>query len=606
MEEKNLFPESPIETPSEESLHVSPEEAAAPSTAREENTPSEAGETPSETSETTSEAEEKPKKKGFRAWWSAHKPTKRRLIQLYAALLTNANIKGFASGKIYTGATKNVCVPGLNCYSCPGAVGACPLGSLQNALAQSGTRAPFYVIGIILLFGLILGRTICGFLCPFGLVQDLVYKIKTPKLKKSRVTRVLSYLKYVFLVVFVIALPISFGAYGATAVPAFCKYICPAGTLLGAAPLLANGANAEIYSGLGALFTWKFALMVAIIAACIFIYRAFCRFFCPLGALYGFFNRIALLGVKLDKTKCTDCGLCVAHCKMDIHRVGDHECINCGECIPVCPAKAISWKGEKIFVHASAVEAPAAEGNALSMLSVSPAEAVASPVQTEKSLASFAQAASSEAVAPPVPAPAKPARARKTRGFWLQLGAWIVALAVLVGALVYYNFFDEEQKTIEPVASGDVVPDFTLSCYNGRESFTLSEARGKVVFVNFWGTWCGPCVLELPYFQQLKEKYGDDIEVVAVHSVYSPEPVQDYLDKKDDALDPSRKWKDWDIIFAQDTGEGVYSETFTLLGGVNNGYPVTAVIDRSGVLQVVVQESVTYDELDLYASLFLA
>ena len=104
-------------------------------------------------------------------WFVRHKPSKRRLIQVYAALLYNANIKGFVNGRIYTGNTKYACVPGFNCYSCPGAVGACPLGSLQNALAASGTTAPYYVLGILALFGILLGRTICGFLCPVGLGQ---------------------------------------------------------------------------------------------------------------------------------------------------------------------------------------------------------------------------------------------------------------------------------------------------------------------------------------------------------------------------------------------------------------------------------------------------
>ncbi len=140
-------------------------------------------------------------------WFVAHKPTKRRLIQVYAALLYNANIKGFATGKIYTGVTKNLCVPGLNCYSCPGAVGACPLGALQDSLAQSSTTVPAYIFGILILFGLLLGRVICGFLCPFGLIQELLYKIRTPKLKKSRFTRILSYFKYVLLII-LIAIPI--------------------------------------------------------------------------------------------------------------------------------------------------------------------------------------------------------------------------------------------------------------------------------------------------------------------------------------------------------------------------------------------------------------
>ena len=122
-------------------------------------------------------------------WLKRLIPSKRKLIQLYSALLFNANIKGFFTGKIYKGASKNICAPGLNCYSCPGAVGACPLGSLQNALGSSQHRAPFYVIGILLLYGLLLGRLICGFICPFGFIQELLYKIKTPKLKKNKVMK---------------------------------------------------------------------------------------------------------------------------------------------------------------------------------------------------------------------------------------------------------------------------------------------------------------------------------------------------------------------------------------------------------------------------------
>ncbi len=295
-------------------------------------------------------------------WFVRHKPTKRKVIQVYAALLYNANLKGFITGNIYKGPTKNLCVPGLNCYSCPGAIAACPLGSLQNALSNSDTRLPAYIFGIIILFGLILGRTICGWLCPVGLGQELLYKIKTPKLKKSKVTRVLSYLKYVVLLVLVVLVPLLF------AIPGFCEFICPAGTLEGGVGLLGNPENENLLSILGPLFSWKFTMLVLIIVASIFIYRSFCRFLCPLGAIYGFFSKIALLGIKLDQNKCTDCGLCISACKMDIKKVGDHECIQCGECIAVCPAKAISWKGEKLFVRGNDLGAPLSEVKPLTSL----------------------------------------------------------------------------------------------------------------------------------------------------------------------------------------------------------------------------------------------
>ncbi len=295
-------------------------------------------------------------------WWNAHKPTKRRWIQLYSALLFNSNIKGFSNGQIYQGPTKNVCVPGLNCYSCPGAVGACPLGSLQNALIESKTRTPAYIFGTIILFGLLLGRVVCGFLCLVGLFQELVYKIKTHKLKKSKATRVFSYFKYVVLVALVVILPLLF------AMPGFCEFICPAGTLEGGVGLLSNPANEGSLGMLGPLFTWKFTLLVVLVVASIFIYRVFCRFLCPLGALYGFFCRIALLGVKLDRQKCTDCGLCISACPMDIKRVGDHECVHCGKCISVCPVKAISWKGSTLFVRGNDIDAPASDEKPLNGL----------------------------------------------------------------------------------------------------------------------------------------------------------------------------------------------------------------------------------------------
>ena len=281
------------------------------------------------------------------------KPSKRKIVQLYAALLTNANIKGFFNGQIYKGATKNLCVPGMNCYSCPGAVGSCPLGSLQNALSVSKTKAPTYVLGIIILFGLLLGRTICGFLCPVGLGQELLYKIKTPKVKKSKVTRIFSYFKYVVLIAFVVIVPLTL------AIPGFCEYICPAGTFEGGVGLLSNSANEGLLRILGPLFSWKFIVLVAVIVLSIFFFRFFCRFLCPLGALYGFFCKIALIGVKIDENKCTDCGLCIGVCKMDTKKVGDHECIHCGECISVCPAKAIVWKGSSLFVRKNDTDMPA-------------------------------------------------------------------------------------------------------------------------------------------------------------------------------------------------------------------------------------------------------
>ena len=278
------------------------------------------------------------------------KPLTRRLIQVYTALLYNAYIKGFAEGKIYTGVLKNACVPGLNCYSCPGAISACPLGSLQNAISASADRPAFYVIGIILLFGMFLGRVICGFLCPFGLIQELLHKIPVKKLKKNKITQKLTWIKYVILGIFVVVIPLFFGL-RKQPLPAFCKYICPAGTLEGALMLMIHPDNADLRSLTGGIFYWKLAVLIAMVISCVFIFRAFCRFICPLGAIYSLFSKIALLGVRVDMNRCNNCGACVKTCQMDIKRVGDRECIQCGECIDVCPEKAITFKAGKLVLR---------------------------------------------------------------------------------------------------------------------------------------------------------------------------------------------------------------------------------------------------------------
>ncbi len=264
---------------------------------------------------------------------------KRRYIQLLSALLHNANLKGFAEGRIYQGSGKGVCVPGLNCYSCPGAVGSCPLGSLQSALATRSGGIPMYVIGTLLLLGLLFGRVICGFLCPFGLVQELLHKIPSKKLKKSVWTRRLSNLKYVILAVLAIGGSLLMGA------PAFCKWLCPVGTVFGGIPLAAM--NESVRGALGALFSWKLLLAVLILGLSVPVYRVFCRFLCPLGAIYSLFAKFSLLGIEVKEELCDNCGVCRAVCPVDIRTAGDRECVACGKCVSKCHTGAICWKGCK-------------------------------------------------------------------------------------------------------------------------------------------------------------------------------------------------------------------------------------------------------------------
>ena len=538
--------------------------------------------------------------KSVGSWFKNHIPTRRRIIQVYAALLTNANFKGFAESQIYqntsqvTAYTKNLCTPGLNCYSCPGAVAACPLGALQNSLGSSDRTTPFYILGILALFGLILARTICGFLCPFGFFQDMLYKVKSPKVKKSAYTRLLSYLKYVFLITLVIAVPLIYNT-----VPGFCKYICPAGTFGGAGGLLLNDVDSFFYGMLKYLFTWKFVLLVICIVTCIFIYRAFCRFICPLGAIYGFFNKIALLGVKLEKSKCIDCGMCISKCKMDIKHVGDHECINCGECISVCPTKAISWKGSQLFleptsVAVTAAEAPVKEAAAPALSSIlasgttmptvkestvtttSTVEqlpvAAETPVEEVKAEAPAAQKAVAEK-------PKKEGLQRKKSAKILEIVAWSLASILLIGAIIYYNTLPSSVITI-----GEKVENFTAQAYNTAyecddDQFNLYDSyyqaydsnRKPIIFV-FWNA---KNEASMEYLDQLGEFYEDiqkSANIVVVHVVDDRAPfdvAQGEIDK--------HGWNEYNIPFIQDTAElKLYSEC-----GGNGSYPMTVFYNQN-------------------------
>lgn len=484
-------------------------------------------------------------------WIKNHLPTQRRLVQLYAALLYNAHTKGFITGNIYTGTTKILCVPGLNCYSCPGAVGACPLGALQNAIASSRNRTPVYVLGILMLYGLILGRTICGYICPVGLVQELLHKLPTPKIQKNRITYALSFFKYVLLALLVVAVPFWF-AFRSLPLPAFCKFICPAGTLEGAVGLLSHPANADTFSMLGGLFTWKMIIALALVGLCVFLYRGFCRFVCPLGAFYSLFSKVALVGVRVNCERCTGCGKCVRDCPMDIRHVGDHECISCGKCISTCPTKSIE-------LHA---------GNVI----FAPDE-------------------------------------MKTSSRVLPFVGWILAIALLVGISLYVNQSDTTEtppalpsvenatqdavvpapdvKDTPPEVSvetgnqiGMAAPDFTAPLYGGGE-FSLVEHRGKVVVVNFWATWCTPCCAELPFFNAIYEELGNRVSVVAIHSDLVTDDVAAYL-----------SGYEYTLPFAQDERGNIGK-----LLGVSTMLPHTMIIDANGIVTYNAAGSLNYEEL---------
>lgn len=262
-------------------------------------------------------------------------------IQLGATVASNPFLLNFFQGNIHKGKLKGICVPGLNCYSCPAAATSCPIGALQAVIGSSRFQFAYYIVGILIFFGVLLGRAICGFLCPFGWFQELLHKIPTKKFSTKRL-HMLTWLKYVILAVFVLVLPMTIVNEVGLGDPFFCKYICPAGILEGGIPL--SLANAGIRASLGRLFTWKSCILLGIVVLAVFFYRPFCKWICPLGAFYALFNKISLYRLEVDKDKCTACGACSHVCKMDVDvfRTPNHtECIRCGDCIQTCPNQAI-------------------------------------------------------------------------------------------------------------------------------------------------------------------------------------------------------------------------------------------------------------------------
>lgn len=273
----------------------------------------------------------------------------RLAVQLLFTIVTNGYMYGFMNGKIYRGSLKYACVPGLNCYSCPGAIAACPIGALQALLNRQGFQIPFAALGVLFLFGSLLGRCVCGWLCPFGLVQDLLHKIPIFK-KKKRLPchHILKYGKYVVLASLVcVGSMFLFGGY--VKVPAFCKYLCPSGTLFGALPLLST--NEALRSQAGGLFYWKLGILIAIALLSVKAYRPFCQYLCPLGAIYGWFNRFSLVQIHWEKERCVSCMACEGACPVDLppqEISRSTECIRCGKCVDACPQKCLHFSNNSI------------------------------------------------------------------------------------------------------------------------------------------------------------------------------------------------------------------------------------------------------------------
>lgn len=493
-------------------------------------------------------------------------PSKRKLIQLYSALLHNAHIKGFISGKLFDGPLKNICGPGLNCYSCPGAITACPLGSIQNALAESKTKTPTYVFGIILLYCIILGRTICGYLCPAGLLQELLYKIKTPKLKKSQVTRILSYTKYVILFILVIGVPLMYALQeNNMPVPGFCKYICPIGTFEGGVFLLIPSSNSDYYGMLGALFSWKFLVMLIIVLAAIFIYRVFCRFLCPLGALYGLFNKLSIIGIKVDKEKCSDCHACINVCKMDVKEVGDHECINCGECISHCKEEAIKWKNiiadirkerrQELALAANTEVKIVKDDSNYQMSNVSLKDSTNTKIKEEKEI--------------------KSKKDKKSKlNLYGRISSFILLIGLLITVIVLVNI-DFSQKIY---LQNMIADTFTTKLYSEKE-YDINESDASVKLLYFYDDF------NEEIFKQIADITTDNIDSIMISK---------YDNKEEYKLLADSQFADSNLLFGYDSVNQTEISRFSL----TIEYPYIVILDKDN--KVVVSEQNIYNDNYFY------
>jgi len=247
---------------------------------------------------------------------------RRTIVQTIAAVAANSGLP----------ALKFCPYPGLNCYACPLASFACPMGSLQNFLSLR--RFPFAIVGFFVTIGAVFGRAVCGWTCPFGLFQDILAGLG-PRRKLACSNR-WAWMRYAVLVGLVVI-----GAL-ATGSPIFCK-LCPAGTLGAGIPQVI--LRPSLRQMIGPLYWIKIGLLAALILVALFVKRPFCRFLCPLGAVYSPFNRVSLMRIRVDYSACTKCGACKHVCPVDIAIYEDPDsdaCIRCLECTR-CPAVSVAY-----------------------------------------------------------------------------------------------------------------------------------------------------------------------------------------------------------------------------------------------------------------------
>ncbi|MBQ8178487.1 MAG: TlpA family protein disulfide reductase [Clostridia bacterium] len=195
----------------------------------------------------------------------------------------------------------------------------------------------------------------------------------------------------------------------------------------------------------------------------------------------------------------------------------------------------------------------------------------------------------------------------------------VLLSAVLAGALVYFNVIDKvptddlsqddgsndtHTNPTDPDLKvgnkvGNLAPTYEMRNVFGSGTTNIEDLRGQVVVINFWGTWCGPCKAELPYFDQLATEYDGSVKVIAVHTSLTAPEAPDYLT----TYYPNTKML---TTYDDENVETSVDKYYKQLGG-RDTYPMTIIVDKNGVITHKIVKSIHgYDELKGYAEEALA
>lgn len=156
----------------------------------------------------------------------------------------------------------------------------------------------------------------------------------------------------------------------------------------------------------------------------------------------------------------------------------------------------------------------------------------------------------------------------------------LMTVVLLAGCVSDENLYSDGNESLKEES---VAPDFTAKMTDGS-TFVLSEAKGSVIILNFWATWCGPCCEELPAFQKLYEQYGDKIKVVAVDYAEPEKVVNEFLSKNG-----------YTFPVAYDEN----AEISALYP--SDGIPYTLIIDEEGIIKNTFLGATSADaQYDLY------